>query len=215
VTWRSITGRTLAEAMGRLTLPLLALPAAYGVGSFQRLFVPDVMAAINAAAFEFVYISIALLPNLERRRAGWVAAGSVLVSVLNNTLSGWFHTAPGIFATMDIWHWLALAILHGAPLAIIAYLFAELLMDRNRDAGTRRGDGSIPPTITEFVIAWRQRLPDLSVPELAKQIGIAERTARHHLQSLPDAGRTPEPTEPEPDEAQRGGNAGDRRAALA
>lgn len=195
-----ITERGLAEAMGRLTLPLLALPAAYGVGAFQRLFVPDVVAAINAAAFEFVYISIALLPNLDRRRAGWVAVGSVAVSVLNNALSGWFATAP-VIGLLNLEHWLLLAILHGAPLAIIAYLFAELLMDRNRSPD-RPAD---PVADLVIGIAGRTyRLRDVAEAFAVSPSTVATRLLSIHTPETPDLpAALPAERQPVPDRRSR------------
>lgn len=121
--WRGI--------FARLPLPMLALAASYGVYQFALLFVPEWVAIIQASAFELAYISLAVVSNLslaERKRANFISIGAVVVSVLYNSLAGYFHRQPSALLGTDIVRDITLAILHGAPLAIVAYLIADLLL---------------------------------------------------------------------------------------
>lgn len=121
--WRTI--------LARAPLPMLALAASYGVYSFARLFVPDVVAVIQAAAFELTYIGLAVTQGLsdgQRKRATAISVGAVVASIVYNTLAGWFHKQPDLLSTASPIAWLMFAILHGAPLAWVAYLVADLLL---------------------------------------------------------------------------------------
>lgn len=121
--WREITSRA--------ALPLLTLGAMYGVYSFSRFFVPDVVAVIIAGAFEFTYIGLAVASNLsanQRRRAKFISLGAVAVSVSYNWTAGIFHVTPELFANLNSFAKWILAGLHGAPLAVLAYMVADLLL---------------------------------------------------------------------------------------
>jgi hypothetical protein len=123
IDWRGV--------LARLPLPMLALAASYGVYSFALLFVPPIVAIVQAAAFELVYIGLAVAPALDiprRRRAKLISAGAVVASVVYNTLAGWFVRQPQVLDSATATAWLWLAILHGAPLAWVAYLVADLLL---------------------------------------------------------------------------------------
>jgi hypothetical protein len=116
------------EILSRLPLPMLALAASYGVYQYALLFVPEWVAVAQAAAFEMTYLGLALKSNLsiaDRKRATQLSIGAVVVSVLYNSLAGYFHRQPlGGDWYIDV----VLAILHGAPLAVVAYLIADLLL---------------------------------------------------------------------------------------
>lgn len=117
--------------LARLPLPMLALAASYGVYSFAGLFVPQWVAAVQAAAFELTYIGLAVQPGLRedaRRRATAISVGAVVVSILYNTLAGLFHRNPAWLLAMPWYAEGGLAILHGAPLAWVAYLVSDLLL---------------------------------------------------------------------------------------
>ena len=120
--WRSI--------LARLPLPMLALAASYGVYEFARLFVPVWVALVQAAAFELTYIGLAVVQVSadQRRRARLISIGAVVVSVLYNTLSGLFHRRPEVLVDLPLAADVALALLHGAPLAWVAFLVADLLL---------------------------------------------------------------------------------------
>ena len=120
--WRTIAARA--------PLPLLALSAAYGVFTFQALFVPAWVALLSAAAFEVTYLSLAFTPTRDTRRATVISVAAVVVSVLYNTLSSLFHLRPALLADRPLWADVTLAALHGAPLAVVAYAVADLLLHR-------------------------------------------------------------------------------------
>ena len=120
------------ELFSRLPLPMLALAASWGVYEFSRLYVPEWVAVVQAGAFELTYISISIQRDLSqelRKRANWIAWGAVACSVLYNSISGYMHRNEVLFtgearAAFEI----GLAILHGLPLAGLAYLVANLLL---------------------------------------------------------------------------------------
>jgi hypothetical protein len=123
--WRAV--------LAALPLPMLALAASYGVYSFALLFVPFWVAVTQAAAFELTYIGLAVLTGLhdvERQRAGRISIGAVVVSILYNSLAGLFHRMPPMLDAMGLWGNVVLAALHGAPLALVAYFVADLLLHR-------------------------------------------------------------------------------------
>jgi len=117
--------------LARLPLPMLALAASYGVYSFAALFVPFWVAVVQAAAFELTYIGLAVVQGLDnagRRRATLISVGAVVTSVLYNTLAGLFHRNTELLASLPFWGECLLAVLHGAPLAWVAYLVSDLLL---------------------------------------------------------------------------------------
>jgi len=117
--------------LARLPLPMLALAASYGVYSFALLFVPPWVAVVQAAAFELTYVGLAVTQGLseaQRNRATGISIGAVAASIIYNTLAGWFHAQPQLLVDATAIAWLCLAVLHGAPLAWVAYLVADLLL---------------------------------------------------------------------------------------
>ena len=121
----------LRWALARLPLPMLALAASYGVFSFSLLFVPAWIAFVQAGAFECVYVGLAVTLNLDantRRRATTISVGAVVASIIYNTLSAWFYRQPQLLEQASAIAWLALSLLHGAPLAWVAYLVSDLLL---------------------------------------------------------------------------------------
>ncbi|NJP04381.1 MAG: hypothetical protein HC837_01480 [Chloroflexaceae bacterium] len=147
---------TIKQAMlwvlPRLPLPMLALAASYGVYQYQRLYMPHWFALASAVAFELTYIGLALAPvhHQERQQARWIALSAVGVSVVYNTLAGLFHRVPTLLNDLPLPWEAVLAVLHGAPLAIVAYFVADLLLHRDPDA--QQDDGSVI-TITEDALA--------------------------------------------------------------
>ncbi|NJK82000.1 MAG: hypothetical protein HC914_19935 [Chloroflexaceae bacterium] len=114
--------------LARLPLPMLALAASYGVYQFSLLFVPVWIALATAAAFELTYVALATTETVDMRRAKAIAIAAVLVSIVYNTLAGFFHRNPAMLVDLSIiWEW-TLAILHGLPLALVAYNVASLLL---------------------------------------------------------------------------------------
>lgn len=117
--------------LARAPLPMLALAASYGVYSFASLFVPWWVAVIQASAFELTYVGLAVARDLsddQRKRATNISIGAVATSIVYNTLAGLFYRQPDLLGWLDGWGWFVLALLHGAPLAWVAYLVADLLL---------------------------------------------------------------------------------------
>lgn len=119
--------------LARLPLPMLALAASWGVYSFSLLFVPPWVAVVQAAAFELVYIGLAVveLDRAAQRRARAISIGAVLVSMIYNSLEGLFVRRPELLVNPPLWFDISLALLHGVPLALLAYLVADLLLHQN------------------------------------------------------------------------------------
>lgn len=118
------------ELLARLPLPMLALAASWGVYSFALWFVPPWVAFVTAGAFELVYIGLAVasLSPDQQKRARNISLGAVFVSMAYNTLDGLAHLRPSLFADKPLWADVSLALLHGVPLALLAYLVADLLL---------------------------------------------------------------------------------------
>ena len=143
--WRAV--------VAALPLPMLALAASYGVFSFALLFVPLWVAIVQAAAFELTYIGLAVVKveDAQRRRARAISVGAVVVSIGYNTLAGLFHRMPDMLTSMPLWAEAVLAVLHGAPLAWVAFLVADLLLHQQHEPApalvpdlTLARDGAIP-----------------------------------------------------------------------
>jgi hypothetical protein len=128
-----------AQAFGCLpyiALFTLGLSASYGVFQFGLLYVPWYVSLVTAAAFELTYVGLSVVTirnTQEKDRASWVARGAVFVSVAYNVISGYLHRNP--ITRFEWWLEIIFAILHGAPLAIVAYSLASLLLhSRETDA---------------------------------------------------------------------------------
>lgn len=118
------------EWIGRASLPMLALPASWGVYQFQLIFVgaDTYIAVLSALAFELVYIGMAVSPTRQTRRAMAISVAAVVVSAVYNTLAAAFHLAPALLADVNLAGVALLALLHGAPLAVLAYAVASHLL---------------------------------------------------------------------------------------
>lgn len=128
------------DILARLPLPMLALAASYGVYSFALMFVPAWVAIVQAAAFELVYIGLAVvrLDDKQQKRAQAISVGAVVVSMAYNSLDGLFHRRPELLTLPPLWLDVALSLLHGIPLAALAYLVADLLL-HSVPAHTQKG----------------------------------------------------------------------------
>lgn len=133
------------ELVSRSALPMLALAASYGVYDFARLFVPTWVAVVQASAFELVYIglSVAKLSRDQQRRAHAISLGAVVVSASYNTLAGYFHRRPDTLPGLDWWGDALLALLHGVPLAVLAYLVADLLLHASTSEAPAAGRAAV------------------------------------------------------------------------
>jgi hypothetical protein len=147
IDWRGV--------LARLPLPMLALAASYGVYSFALLFVPPIVAGVQAAAFELTYIGLAVTQSLDgaqRKRATTISIGAVVASIVYNTLAGWFHRQPDLLTAGGDLAWLMFAILHGAPLAWVAYLVSDLLL---HSAARSRRPAQLRALIKRLARGWR------------------------------------------------------------
>lgn len=187
INWRMV--------LARLPLPLLALAASYGVYQFALLFVPPWVAIVQASAFECTYIGLAVTQGLsadQRKRATAISIGAVVTSIVYNTLAGWFHRQPALLQDAPPVSWLAFAILHGAPLAWVAYLVADLLLHTPVVAATEtppQPAATTPQTEPRTVAVSAEKLaaylpilaafdrdPQARTADLAAAAGVSART---------------------------------------
>lgn len=112
----------------RIPMFLLAAPAAYGVGAFAAAKYPPLVAIIAGAGFEAAYMGAIAFADqqLEQDTTSkvlWWALNiaAVACSALINVL----YSAGGTFGAIELED-----VVHGAPLAILNFLYA-LLLHRN------------------------------------------------------------------------------------
>jgi hypothetical protein len=125
----------ILTALPYFALIALGLSASYGVYQFTLLYAPVEIAYVTAAAFELTYIGLTVVPiatDQGKSKALWVARGAVFVSVAYNVISGYLHRSP--IVRFEWWQEGALALLHGAPLAIVAYALADLLLHSRQES---------------------------------------------------------------------------------
>jgi hypothetical protein len=117
-------------SLAQLALVTLALSAAYGVYRFQAHFTPSWVALVSATSFELTYIGLAVLQTTQatRKRATAISVGAVVVSVVYNSLSALFDIRPALLVSPPLWAHATLAVLHGVPLAFVAFLVSDLLL---------------------------------------------------------------------------------------
>jgi predicted DNA-binding protein (UPF0251 family) len=144
--WRGI--------LARLPLPMLAIPASYGVYEFTALFVPTWVAIMQAAAFETVYVGLAAydkLTNQDKWRALGISIFAVGASVIYNTLAGYFHRSPQALISWESvwWGGLILAALHGVPLALLAFFVSNFTLHRSPMEASHAEETKTDPTSGE------------------------------------------------------------------
>lgn len=112
----------------RIPMFLLAVPAAYGVGAFADAKYPFLVAIIAGAGFEAAYMGAIAFADQQLEQDGWSKAlwwalnvAAVTCSALINVL----YSAGGTFSAIS-WE----DVVHGAPLAVLNFLYA-LLLHRN------------------------------------------------------------------------------------
>lgn len=135
---KRVSGWLADATMTHFAIIMLGIAASYGVYSFSKLYVPTFFAVASAGAFELTYIGLAnhAANDAEaRRKAQAVALGAVLVSVLYNSIAGLLHRNTHALEQLGELSWEAqaiaevlLAVLHGAPLALVAYFATSLVM---------------------------------------------------------------------------------------
>lgn len=174
--------------MRAVPLLMLASSAAYGVAMFQALFVPWYVAWLSAAAFECTYAFLAFLRTPDTRRAMWLSLAAVAVSVVYNTLSSLFHIRPALLVGRPLWSDVVLAVLHGAPLAIVAYAVASLLLhsDTPRHVAPEADTPDVAQSVTVNVLSVSPDTPALSktarIRQIASRMGKSESTVRRMVE---------------------------------
>ncbi len=138
IPWRSL--------IATLSLPMLALSASFGVFDFSQLFSPMWVSFANAAAFEWVYLGLAVaeISDAQRGRATLIARAAVLVSILDNFVAGLFHLHPELRPNLPVWSGILLSLLHSVPLGVLAYATSDLLIHAPRPTNETTIQ---PPTI--------------------------------------------------------------------
>ena len=194
---RTTLARHWRDLLARAPLPMLALAASYGVYSYQLLFVPAWAALMSAAAFEATYLALALVGTPDPRRATAISVAAVVVSVAYNTLSALFVRRPALLIDTPLWGDVALAVLHGLPLAVVAYNVAALLLHATpaRDDRAIRDTPAIAPpcqmtqvvqvverSATPATPALADAAPRRDVKALAAAEGVSVRTMYRRIQ---------------------------------
>lgn len=126
--WSALRAISWIWWLQRLPMFLLAVPAAYGVGAFADEKYPWLVAVIAGAGFEAAYMGAIAFADQQLDQDKWSKAlwwllnvAAVACSALINVL----FAAGGTFAAIS-----PEDIVHGAPLAILNFLYA-LLLHRN------------------------------------------------------------------------------------
>lgn len=117
------------------SLPMLGLAASYGVFVFASHFFPPIVAIIEAGAFELTYIGLATMKGLSEKQkmtARNVAVGALVTSIVYNTLAGALIMEPSIFDDLNPFSFWLVAIVHGAPLAVLAYFVSTLVFNSKK-----------------------------------------------------------------------------------
>jgi hypothetical protein len=123
--WRAINWLWWIQ---RLPMFLLAVPAAWGVGAFAYAKYPLAVAIIAGSGFEAAYMGAVAFADQQLEQDAWskrlwwsLNVAAVTCSALINVL----YSAGGVFLSIT-WE----DVVHGAPLAILNFLYA-LLLHRN------------------------------------------------------------------------------------
>lgn len=185
--WNWLCRLPWREIFARLPLPMLALAASYGVYSYALLFVPEWVAIIQAAAFEATYIGLAVTRGLDtqqRQKATLISITAVVVSVVYNSLAGLFHRQPDLLQNADRLLNSGLAFLHGAPLAIVAYYVADLLLHSEKQKETLQN--LTPVTVTPV----REPQPPVTLTDGAADSGGSQEEAKEIVVAMVAAGAT-------------------------
>lgn len=131
-----------------LPIALLALSASYGIYSFSLLFVPWYIAGITALAFELTYCTLVFIDSAKVKPVSIMA---VIVSVLWNVGHSMFVLYPA--SVEMIYNSLLLSfvisVIHGLPLATLAYLVAEVSLHTSESGNTSQVKGKEKGNISQ------------------------------------------------------------------
>lgn len=128
----AITGvLTLGKAINwlwwlqRVPMFLLAVPAAWGVGAFAAAKYPVVIAIVAGAGFEAAYMGAIAFADQQLDQddvSKWLWWGLNVAAVACSALINVLYSAGGTFSAIELED-----VVHGAPLAILNFLYAMLL----------------------------------------------------------------------------------------
>lgn len=101
----------------------------------------------------------------QRQRATLISIGAVVTSILYNTLAGLFHRNPAWLGDLGYLEW-GLAVLHGLPLAWVAYLVADLLLHSApaQVVSFARVDAPIEPMAVDALVAGPEAIRRIECP---------------------------------------------------
>lgn len=115
-------------------LPVMGIPAAYGVYQYVSYFSPGWVSAVYCTGFELVYISVSLQRDLTAdtlRKAQALSIAAFLLSVIYNVFADIIRVEfGGNIMNCDYWLRILLYILHGAAAPIISYYYAVIMISR-------------------------------------------------------------------------------------
>lgn len=157
------------KLLGVLPMPMLGLVASRGVYEFGLLYLPEEFALAGAAAFESVYIGLAVQRYRtvnQRTRARNISRGAVAVSILYVAVAAYFYRNAEALQAIPWYGEVLLAMLHAVPLATLNYLVAQLLLheDEHEDSqalATADELHAMPPSIAPRVIAVTRPRPPM------------------------------------------------------
>ncbi len=121
----------------------------------------------------------------------------MVVSILYNSLDGLFHRRPELLSNLPLWADISLAILHGAPLAWVSYLVANLLLHTpNRlvsnnaaqsDISGAVGGRKVEYTVDEMLEVF-EGVERIQRKEIVEQLGCSPATASKLLADAVEIG---------------------------
>jgi hypothetical protein len=177
-------------------LAMLGLAASFGVGAFESLVYPLLVAVVVAAAFESVYLgAIFFSRNKKSKLFLWTVGAAVSCGVIYNVL--YSASVGDDLAWKGGWQWVLYA-LHGAPLSIVAFLYASL-MHFGSDANPQTAQvvhqtepepepvikTELPTEIKPIKTGWFSKMFGKKQPELAPEPVKATGPAKIRVKSGP------------------------------
>lgn len=121
---------TLGVVLVRIAVAALGVRASYGVFVFAASLVPFPFALTEAFSLELTYIGITFL-RLDDKGQKWalgVALGAMAISILYNILAAAVLKQPDIFDSLSPAGFWLVTVLHGAPMAGLAFLVSWFIV---------------------------------------------------------------------------------------
>jgi hypothetical protein len=169
-----------------LPIALLALSASYGIYRFSLLFVPWYIAGITALAFELTYVSLVFIDSTKARPVSIMA---VIVSVLWNVGHSMFVLYPASVEMVysSVWLSFLLSMIHGIPLATLAYLVADVSLHNKADTtqvSTESKELSFDRKLTRNEQIMLDKQSGMTYTELSDKYNISERRVRQIVKGV-------------------------------